>query len=204
QSLRQLQQTNYRYGQLLAHTLLGMAHLGLEQYEPAFRCFDEVTRGMEREGIGDWLLQMPLRYGLSQYWLSQRDFTEARAQAETLCAMAAAAGEKAYLAQGRRLLAEIAMEAGDWTRAEMEASRALAAIDEAEAPVARWRVYATAARLYEQLGRETDAAHCWMKSAAAIWQLADSPGETGELRQSLLTHPQVRLILDRVEISCVV
>ncbi|MGH9847864.1 MAG: hypothetical protein ACREEM_54955, partial [Blastocatellia bacterium] len=199
QSLLQLQKTNYRYGQLLAHTLLGIAHLGLEQYEPAFLSFSDATRGMEREGISDWLLQMPLRQGLSQYWFARRDFTQARTQAETLCAMAAGPGERTYLAQGRRLLAEIAMEARDWTRAEMEVSQALAAIDEAEAPLARWRVCATAARLYEQLGRKTDAARCRMKSAAVLRRLADSPGEAGELRQSLVTHPQVQFILGRAE-----
>ncbi len=194
QSLRQLQQTSYKYGQLLAHTLLGIAHLGLEQYEPAFLCFSEVIRGMEREGIRDWLLQMPLHQGLSQYWLAQRDFAQARAQAETLCAMAAGPGERTYLAQGRRLLAEIAMAARDWTRAETEVSQALATIDETEAPLAQWRVHATAARLYEQLGRKADAARCRMKSAAALRRLADSLGEAGELRQSLLTHPRIQLI----------
>ena len=55
-------------------------------------------------------------------------------------------------------------------------------------PLAAWRVYATAAQLYEQRGRSTEAKQYWTRSAAVRTRLADSLGNALELRQSLLAY----------------
>jgi hypothetical protein len=78
------------------------------------------------------------------------------------------------------------MAAGQWDEAQNEVSQALAALEGAEAPLAEWRVCATAGRLYEQLGRATEAAHNLRRSAGTIKRLADSLGGAVPLRQSLL------------------
>ena len=69
-----------------------------------------------------------------------------------------------------------------------ELSQALAVLEGAEAPLAAWRVYATAAQLYEQRGRSMEARQYWTRSAAVRTQLADSLGNALELRQSLLAY----------------
>jgi hypothetical protein len=67
-------------------------------------------------------------------------------------------------------------------------------LEEAEAPLAEWRVYATAARLHEQRRRKAEAEQYWTRSAAVLQRLADLLGDEVELRHSLLTHPSVRAI----------
>ena len=121
----------------------------------------------------------------------------ARQEAERLCELASQPGERTYLALGRRTLAEVALAERNRDQAEAELAQALAALAGAEAPLAAWRVYATAAQLHQQRGRRTEADHYWLQSAVVLRQLADALGDASELRRSLLTHPPVLAILRR-------
>jgi hypothetical protein len=89
---------------------------------------------------------------------------------------------------GKSALAKIALAEQQWEQAESELSQALAVLEGAEAPLAAWRVYATAAQLYEQRGRSMEARQYRTRSAAVRTQLADSLGNALELRQSLLAY----------------
>ena len=89
---------------------------------------------------------------------------------------------------GKGALAKIALAEQQWEQAEAELSQALAVLEGADVPLAAWRVYATAAQLYEQRGRSTEAGRYWTRSAAVRTRLADSLGNALELRQSLLAY----------------
>jgi DNA-binding winged helix-turn-helix (wHTH) protein/tetratricopeptide (TPR) repeat protein len=200
--IEQAQKAPHETGQLLFKSLivLGLAHLGLGQPERAFACLADITHRLEREGIVmDWILHLPLSYGLSRCWLAQGDFQRARRAAERLCALAAQPGERTYLALARQTLADIAMAEQNWPQAEKELEQALVAVAHAEAPLAAWRVYATVARFHQEQGRNAEAAPYWRQSAAVLNRLADSLGEASALRQSLLTHPTARQILHRAQ-----
>jgi hypothetical protein len=145
----------------------------------------------------DWILRLPLHDGLSRYWLAHGELAQARREAEALRELAAPPGERTYLALAHRTLAEIAMVAGQWDEAENEASRALAALEGTDAPLAEWRVYATAAQLYEQRDHVAEATRHWRRSADALDRLAGSLGEDDQLRESLNTDPSVQLIQRR-------
>jgi hypothetical protein len=84
------------------------------------------------------------------------------------------------------MLATVALAAQRLDVAEKEISRALVLLEGGEAPLAEWRVYATAGRLYELLGRTTEAAEHKRRSAETLNRLAESLGEADQLRQSLL------------------
>lgn len=199
-ALEHARTTPQETGQLLFKGLLvlGLTHLGREQYERAFECFSEIRRQCERpDMVMDWILHMPLHYGLSEYWLAQKDLAQARREAERLCEIAALPGERTYLALGYRALAEIAMAEQHWDQAAADLERALATLEGADAPLAEWRVYATAAQFNEQRRRKADANRCWARSAAVLHRLADSLGDASELRQSLLTHPSIQAIMRR-------
>jgi tetratricopeptide (TPR) repeat protein len=158
QGLKHAREVQYGYGLLLSLILLGFAHLGLKQYERAFQCFSEaIHQGESERSMLDWILQMQLRHGLSEYWLAQRAFGRARQEAERLCELAAQPGERTYLALGWRTLADIALAEQQW--------------------------------------KQADADHYWLQSATILNRLADSLGDAIELRQSLLTHLQARVIL---------
>jgi tetratricopeptide (TPR) repeat protein len=186
------------YTESLSLILLGMARLGLGQREAAFRCFGEVAARLDRERVlMDWILRLLLHDGLSRYWLAQGELAQARREAEALRELAAPPGERSYLALAHRTLAEIAMAAGRWDEAENEVSRALAALEGKDAPSAEWRVCATAAQLYEQLGHVAEATRHWRRSADALDRLAESLGEDDQLRESLNTDPSAQLIQRR-------
>jgi len=166
------------YTESLSLILLGLAHLGLDEREAAFRCFSEVAERLERErSLMDWILRLLLHDGLSRYWLAQGEFAQARREAAALRDLAASPGERTYLALAHRTLAEIAIANQQLDEAENEVSLALAALEGAEAPLAEWRVCATAAQLYEQVGRTDEAADHRRRSAETLSRLAGSLSE---------------------------
>jgi DNA-binding winged helix-turn-helix (wHTH) protein/tetratricopeptide (TPR) repeat protein len=187
QAHEQARKIGHPYTESLSLILLGIARLGLGKLNAAFRCFNEVAARLDRErSLMDWILRLLLHDGLSRYWLAQGELASARREAECLRELAALPGERTYLSLAHRTLAEIAMAAGQRDEAQNEVSQALAALEGAEAPLAEWRVCATAGRLYEQLGRVTEAAHNLRRSDVALKRLADSLGGAVPLRQSLL------------------
>ncbi len=192
---KQARNIGHPYTESLSLILLGMARLGLGQHEAAFRCFSEVAERMDSERVlMDWILRLLLHDGLSRYWLAQGEHERARREAESLRELAAPPGERTYLALAHRMLAEVALAAQRLGDAENEISCALAALEGAEAPLAEWRVCATAGRLYEQLGRATEAADHKRRSAETLNRLADSLDEADQLRQSLLNGQVSRLL----------
>ena len=144
----------------------------------------------------DWILRLLLHDGLSRYWLAQGELAQARREAEALRELAAPPGERSYLALAHRTLAEIAMAAGRWDEAENEVSRALAALEGKDAPSAEWRVCATAAQLYEQLGHIAEAARHWRRSADALDRNLGA-GASGTLTLDA-QEGTVTIVLDRI------
>ena len=187
--LAQAQATQHTTGYLFSLMLLGCAHHGLGQAEHAWHCFSAILQQLEHDpDVLEWIFQMPLRHALGEYWLSQAALEPARQEAKCLCELAAQPGERTYLALGKSALAKIALAEQQWEQAESELLQALAVLEGAEAPLAAWRVYATAAQLYEQRGRSMEARQYRTRSAAVRTQLADSLGNALELRQSLLAY----------------
>jgi len=182
-------------GELFGSVVLGFAHLGSKSYPDALRAFEEVTARCEKRPVPmDWILQMPLRLGLSECWLARRAFGRVRDQAEELCRLAATSGERTYLALGRRALAQAALAEGDRPGADRELAEALGVLEGHEVPLAEWRVCATAARSEQARGREVRAKAYWARSAAALDRLAGSLGDDSDLGQAFLGHPTVRAI----------
>ena len=182
-------------GASLGSIVLGFAELGSKRYAAALRAFQEVTgrSGKERPALMDWILNMPLRLGLGAYWLARRQFRRARAQMEELCRLAAAPGERTYLALAHQGMAEAALGAGDRARAEREVGEALGVLDGFEAPVAEWRVWATAARVEEARGRRSRAEACWGRGAEVLDRLAACL-KGDDLHDSFLAQPAVEAV----------
>jgi DNA-binding winged helix-turn-helix (wHTH) protein/tetratricopeptide (TPR) repeat protein len=198
------------YTESLSLILLGLSLLWLGRHKASFQCFSEVAERLDRErSLMDWILRLPLHYGLSRYWLAQGQPSQARREAERVCELAALPGERTYLALGLQTLAEVAMveqssgtaSGPNFREAESSITKALAAIDGADAPLAQWRVCLTAAQLYERLGRAADAAHYWKRSAETLRQLDASLDSDDSLRDSLLADPTVQAIRRRAGAS---
>jgi tetratricopeptide (TPR) repeat protein len=182
-------------GQFLGSIVLGFALLRSGKHLAARRAFEEVTVWSEgRPLLMDWILQMPLRLGLAECGLAQRDRDRSRDHLEELCRLAATSGERTYLGLGRQALAAMALAAGDVHGATSQLSEALQAIDGYEVPLAEWRIYATAARLELARGHPQKAGDYWARSARVIDGLATSLEEESDLQRSFLAEPAVQEI----------
>jgi tetratricopeptide (TPR) repeat protein len=175
------------YTELLGLILLGLAHIGLEQQDEAFRCLSEAAERLARERIlMDWVLRILLHYALSRYWFHQGEFAEALQHAERVRELAAPPGERTYLALAQLVIAEIAIETRDWNGADAAVSQSMKVIEGVDAPLAEWHVVAASARLLEHKGRTEEAAHQRRRGLEVLTRLAESLDETDRLRQSLL------------------
>jgi tetratricopeptide (TPR) repeat protein len=198
QARAQALRTGHHYGQLLSLVLLGWVHLGLGASQRAFHYFSEMTH-QKGHVLMDLLVRLLRHQGLSEYWLAEGEYGNARREARQLCELAAQPGERTYLAFGRRILAEVALAERQWGEAEEEISRALVVLEGVDAPLAEWQVYATAAQLHQQRGRTAEAGRCWSRSATVLNRLANSLGDSDASRQSLLAHPFVCAILSQAQ-----
>ena len=185
-------------GELLGAIVLGFAQLGSKRNAAALRIFEGVAaRAGGRSVLMDWILQMPLRLGLSECRLARREVDQAREQAEELCRLAATAGERTYLALGRRVLAEAALAARAGPSVERAVAEALDAVAGHEAPLAEWKVYATAARSDQARGRRAKADGHWTRSVAVLDRLAASLADDANLHRTFLADSAVQAVRRR-------
>jgi tetratricopeptide (TPR) repeat protein len=166
--------------------ILGQACLGLGDAARAIACFEAVVRTEQDETLPIRRnFFFPAYAGLSEAWLAQGELAQARGYAQRLHDFSAGAPERTYLALSNRLFAEIALREHAWAEAETHLTTALGLVEAAEVPLAAWRVYASAAKLYEQLRQPAKAAIYQRRSADVRLQLAASLDETDPLRRSI-------------------
>ena len=85
------------------------------------------------------------------------------------------------------LLARIALAAGDFEEARAQLDRALATLDDADLPLAAWRVFLTAAEMCERFGEASKASEYRHRFENVMRTLAQNFGPEDRLRASLLT-----------------
>jgi hypothetical protein len=149
----------------------------------------------------DWILNLPLRLGLGEYWLVRRQFGRALEEMQELCRLAAAPGERTYLALGHQGLAEATLGEGNRAKAEREVAEALGVLEGFEAPLAEWRVCATAARVEEARGRRLKAEAYWGRGAAVLDRLATCLRDDDDLYRSFLAQPAVAAIRRNAKVT---
>ena len=108
---------------------------------------------MDRQAVlGDWYWRLYHGWALTNLGLSTGDLTRARDDGESFLASAEATAERTWRALACEANARIALAAGETRRAQDLATRALAAIEGFEAPVAGWQAHATAADVARACG----------------------------------------------------
>jgi len=175
---------------------LGFALLGLGKLDEAYATLSAPELAQAAEGPAmPWSWKLRLLQGLTQVWLARGDLDRARREAEALQARAATADEPRLRAEAARLLAEIALQGGHLSDAEVHLREAQAAIEACELPLVEWRIAATAARVHDRQRRRTDAQAARLRAAALVHQLVDSLPPEHELRRSFLEHASLREVL---------
>ena len=176
---------------------LGVALLGLGKLDEAYAAFTtpELVRAAEIAAIpwSDGVVRM--RHALAQVWLARGELDRARREAESLQALVDTADEPTPRALAAALLAEIALQEGRVSQAEVHLRQAADAIEGCEAPGLEWRIAAASARAHERQHRGADAEAARIRSAAVVTRLADSLPPAHPLRAAFLGHPSVRAVL---------
>ena len=131
-----------QFAYFFERAVLAKAYVGLGEPQRARKQFDDVRRRMDEDGIPlDFTIFTPLYHCLAEYCLQIGDIEQARRWADQLRDYAAPAPDNNHLAMAYGLLARIAFGAGDRDEAAAHLSRALSIVENADFPLAAWRVY---------------------------------------------------------------
>jgi tetratricopeptide (TPR) repeat protein len=123
---------------------------------------------------------------LGEYYLQVGDFTQARSCARQLHDYVASAPDLNHLAQAHALFARTALGLGDMAEAQLHLSRALEIVDNADFPIASWRVYRTAAEIFAKHGDVDRAATYRLRFVETVRRLAQNFEPEDRLHKSLL------------------
>jgi hypothetical protein len=172
-----------------AETASGNHHAGLEHLMKA-------KQAMDREPmIFDWYLRMPLEAGLTELWLAKGDAAQARREARCFLEVALATEEHTFQALAWEANSRVSVAEHNWQRAEECIAKALSAQQGYDAPLAGWRVHATAASLFARRGDAALSQQHRELSQALIRKLADSLPPEEPLRDKFLAAREVRSIM---------
>jgi DNA-binding winged helix-turn-helix (wHTH) protein/tetratricopeptide (TPR) repeat protein len=166
--------------------ILGRALLGLKDYAGAARCFETFFQAKKNEILPVFSNYFfPACLGACETWLALGEFRQARHYAEQLQNRAAGAPERTYLALSYCMHAEIFLKEGSLDEAESQIAEALNIIEQAEAPLAAWRVHATAEKFYSRLGDTHRADICQREKQGVVQKLIQSMPNSDPLHKGL-------------------
>jgi hypothetical protein len=156
---RQLIETGGWHSSLQMSLLFGgRAALGLGLLHEASADLERLRNWYARERLLlDWFWQPQLHGYLAQLALRQRDVARATAEAAAGVQAATSTPERTLRSRARITSARVALERQAFADAERELRHARQEIRGIEAPLAGWRLEATAASLFEQTERPDSA-----------------------------------------------
>jgi DNA-binding winged helix-turn-helix (wHTH) protein/tetratricopeptide (TPR) repeat protein len=181
----------------LSRLLCGSADVALENYDRAFDRLMAAQEEMNSHAIVlDWCFRLPLHAALSEFWLRTGTLTKSREEASHYRELAQSTDDYTYRALASELSARVSLAEKDLIAADHFVSEAVRAIEEREVPLAAWRVHATAAQLYENIGKSALARSHREAARAAILSLTDSLGANDRLRATFLSAPVISAVLE--------
>ena len=164
----------------------GRALLGLGDHKGAIRCFDLFFQAEQDESLPiSRNYFFPACQGACEAWLSLGEFGKAHHYAERLHDFSVDAPERTYLAISLGLLAEISLVEKSLDEADSRLAEAIEIVDNAEVPLAAWRIYRTAEKFHDLRGQAEQANEYRFRKWHAIKRLLDSLREADPLRTGL-------------------
>jgi DNA-binding winged helix-turn-helix (wHTH) protein len=188
--------------ELLTQTQLGLAIVdcadagGGPSLGEGREILETLVARMDRESmLMGFAWRMPVLIGLSDAHRRCRDWKEAERTAQEACDLAASSGERTWLALARIAQMKAALKQGDQDRGKAAIDLAIASVAEGGAPLAAWRVYASAARLSAAQGRVEEALRHQAHASEVISQLSDSFSPESGLRRTFVNSREVQAAL---------
>ena len=146
-----------------------------------------------------WYGRIQLESALTDLWLAKGDLAQAHQQAESFLKISLATAEHMWQALAWEVNARVAMAELDWTKARDCIINGLSAMEGFDAPLAAWRLHATAFELYQNSGDRDLAKRQLLLSRDTIMKLANSMSAEEPLRAKFLSAPAIRKILGACE-----
>jgi hypothetical protein len=170
----------------------GAAEVALGRPDRALDRLQAASHEMDRQRVMlDWYWRLQLESSLTEVWLAKGDLGQARRQAARFLEVAQATAERTWQALAWEANARVAMAGADVARAQACISKGLSTINEADLPLAAWRVHATAADLFGRSGDLGSAEHHRELGRVTILKLANSLPVDEPLQQIFLSAPAV-------------
>lgn len=176
--------------------LIASAESNMGNFDRAHALVSAVQDDMESlVTTADWYCRALNESVLTELFLAKGELARARPHAEEYLKRALPTDERTLRAQALEVRARLAIAEGDLNCAQDCLAKALQSIEGFEAPLAHWKVCATASDLHTRLGNGGLAKRYRELSCITIRKLADSLAADDPLRETFLSAPPVARVV---------
>jgi len=169
----------------IGRSLLAKAYIGLGNLPLARAQLDAIDQRIEAGIAMESLIAPQYFFNRCEYWLAAGDLDQAQQAAERLHEITAIAPDRPFLALSHSSMARVAMAAGNLQEAGVQLSQAISIVQDAQLPLAAWRVYAVAANFYESIGEVEKAVDFRFRSDQVKSSLISSLEQSNALRSAM-------------------
>jgi tetratricopeptide (TPR) repeat protein len=181
----------------MAMVARGYVHLYQGQCDEALHLFEQVRDPrITPNFLVHWRWRLRAQVGSIDARLQAGDLENARREADNFLDAAFRTGEPNLHAYAWEAKARVALTAKDGAGALCFIESAMPILKQFDIPVAAWRVHATAWDSYRYAGQNQKAEEHHASAKQVIMRLADSFERDEPLRESLLTAPSIRRIVE--------
>jgi class 3 adenylate cyclase/tetratricopeptide (TPR) repeat protein len=164
-----------------------------DEAEKEFRVVEAVAEGPLPDSFAFWRYSQRLYHSYGELWLTRGDLGRAADYAERCLELAEGNMSRKYIAQGRRLRAQVLMAQGQVEEAQQDLSVALELAREVGNPPQLWETQAAIGDLRRAQGRPEEAGEAYANAFSVIDTVAGSLTDD-DLRSTFLESKRVEAI----------
>jgi tetratricopeptide (TPR) repeat protein len=189
----------------IARVAAGYAELHRGQYGKATEYFRQVCDPETTPKFFlHWFWRMTAELGLSNVWLASGNVAKAHKEADAFLESALSTADPHVQALAWEMKTRIAIAEQAWEAAADHLHEALSIVESFTVPVAAWQVHATAWDCYRYAKNEEASERNRALAEAHIVAIANSFISDDPLRESFLSAPPVRRVLEKAPTSVIV
>lgn len=173
--------------ELMSHALLALSSVGLGRLDEA----SAAVRNLESVGPRSFNVRLTAFIAKLELALAHEQIDAIGEAATALLQLTEPPGEPTGIVWARQALALVAFKQRRWKEADSELAQAESMLAKKTAPLAAWRLYRTAAEIYEAQSRLDDANRARNRCAEVLKGIEDSLVGWDSLRQIYIAHPAV-------------
>lgn len=189
----------------IASVAAGYAELDRGRFDEALEYFQQVRDPLRTPKFFlHWFWRMTAQLGLSNVWLASGNLASAHNAADAFLESALSTADPHVQALAREMKTRVAIAEQAWDAAADHLHEALSIVQSFAVPVAAWQVHATAWDFYRHANNEEASGRNRALAEAYIVAIANSFISDDPLRESFLSAPPVRRVLEKAATSVVV